>query len=224
MKKGNAIEVKNMTKKFKLYYDKPGTLKERLVFWNHKKAETRTVLDNINLEIKKGETVALIGVNGSGKSTLVGKLRQKYKLDSLHLTDKDPTTFEFYKSLLLKTNLVTDGDFIDEMVWSEVYSRKRSLNFRKFEKLVSLSNEVGAKIIVLTTPIDVLKGNLEERTEERKEILDSYLEKIDSMYRYYAGLCNAPIVDISDMTFDQFCRLYIEGNEFVKVKNNLTSN
>ena len=45
MKKNeNAIIVKNMTKKFKLFYDKPTTLKERLVFWNHKKAETRTVL------------------------------------------------------------------------------------------------------------------------------------------------------------------------------------
>lgn len=71
MKKQNAIEIKNMTKSFKLFYDKPSTLKERLVFWNHKKTETRTVLDDINIDIKKGETVALIGVNGSGKSTLL---------------------------------------------------------------------------------------------------------------------------------------------------------
>lgn len=71
-----AIRLTNLTKYFKVIYDKPLTLKERLIRLGRSEQEKRKIIDHVTIDIKKGESVALIGTNGSGKSTLL-KLMSK---------------------------------------------------------------------------------------------------------------------------------------------------
>lgn len=72
----NAIEVKGLKKRFKVYYDKGNSLKERALFLNRNKYETRWVLNGITFQVKKGEAVGLIGHNGCGKSTALKLLNR----------------------------------------------------------------------------------------------------------------------------------------------------
>ena len=82
MKSENAIEVHNITKKFKVYLDKGRTLKERTLFSGRRKYENREVLKGISFEVKKGEAIGLIGHNGCGKSTTLKMLTKIIYPDS----------------------------------------------------------------------------------------------------------------------------------------------
>lgn len=79
---GIAINVQNITKHFKIYPDKGGQLKERLLFRKRSRYEIRSVLNGISFQVKRGEAVGLIGHNGCGKSTTLKLLTRIMYPDS----------------------------------------------------------------------------------------------------------------------------------------------
>lgn len=66
-----AIKIENLTKIYKLY-DKPiDRLKESLSISKKNRHKDYYALRDINLEVKKGEILGIVGTNGSGKSTIL---------------------------------------------------------------------------------------------------------------------------------------------------------
>lgn len=66
-----AIKAENLSKIYKLY-DKPiDRMKESLSLSKKKYSREHYALNNISFEVKKGETIGILGTNGSGKSTLL---------------------------------------------------------------------------------------------------------------------------------------------------------
>ena len=81
-----AIEVKDVAKSFKVYFDKGSQLKERLLFFKRNKYEERRVLKGISFTVKRGEAIGLIGRNGCGKSTTLKLLTRIMYPDSGKIT------------------------------------------------------------------------------------------------------------------------------------------
>lgn len=67
------IIIKNLNMKFRISLEESSSLKEYLIriLMGKNKHRVLHALQDINLEIQKGEVVGIVGTNGSGKSTLL---------------------------------------------------------------------------------------------------------------------------------------------------------
>lgn len=67
----SSVIVENLSKRFKLYTERPPSLKHKLLSSSRGKPREHWALRDVSFEVPEGSMYALIGHNGSGKSTLL---------------------------------------------------------------------------------------------------------------------------------------------------------
>ncbi len=74
-----VIEIRNLRKEFLLSHSGAASVKTAVLWWKRQEVQKLHVLRGIDLDIARGESVAVLGRNGAGKSTLLSLLANVYK-------------------------------------------------------------------------------------------------------------------------------------------------
>jgi len=103
-----------------------GTVRMKNVAFRYPNAQGNYVLSDINLDIKKGETVAIIGSTGSGKTSLVNLIPRFYDavegevyVDGVNVKDWDLHALRQKIGFVLQKSELFSGTVSENIIWGK---------------------------------------------------------------------------------------------------------
>ena len=163
-----------------------------------------TVLHKINLKIKAGETVAIVGSTGAGKSTIINLLSRLYEFDSGEITIDNRSIRLFnLKELRKHIGVVLQDVFLFA---DSLYNNITLLNNKISKtKVIDAAKNIGVHDFISSLP-----GGYDYDVKERGAMLSSGQRQLIAFLRAYISNPEILVLDEATSSIDTYSEEIIQ--------------
>ncbi len=162
------------------------------------------VLKGINLNVKPGETVAIVGATGAGKSTIINLLNRFYEIDSgsIYIDNQNINDFQL-ESLRKQIAIVLQDVFL----FADTIHNNITLNNPAIsrEEVIEAAKKIGVHKFIKTLP-----NGYDYDVKERGVMLSSGQRQLIAFLRAYVSNPSILILDEATSSIDTYSEELIQ--------------
>jgi|TARA_B110000902_G_scaffold104988_1_gene124050 subfamily B ATP-binding cassette protein MsbA len=179
-----------------------GNIKFENVRFSYIKGEE--VLKGISLEVKEGQTVAIVGATGAGKSTIINLINRFYEIDSGEITvDTVPVQNYELESLRKQVAIVLQDVFLfSDSILNNITLKNDSISLAE---VTLAAKQIGIHEFIMTLP-----GNYSYNVKERGGMLSSGQRQLIAFLRAYVSKPSILILDEATSSVDSYAEQMIQ--------------
>ena len=166
--------------------------------------EEEEVLHGISFEVKKGETVAIVGATGAGKSTIINLLGRFYEINS-GCIEVDGIDIKDFKLTSLRSHIAVVLQ--DVFLFADTIANNISL---KDPSIKVADIQAAAKAILVDEFITSLPGGYEYNVKERGSMLSSGQRQLIAFLRAYVSNPSILVLDEATSSVDTYSEQLIQ--------------
>ena len=162
------------------------------------------VLKGISLDVKSGQTIAIVGATGAGKSTIINLINRFYEIESGTICVDDISIQEYNLESLRKQIAVVLQDvfLFSDSIFNNITLKNENISLEEVKKA---AKQIGVHDFIMTLP-----GNYQYNVKERGAMLSSGQRQLIAFLRAYVSQPSILILDEATSSVDSYAEKMIQ--------------
>ena len=162
------------------------------------------VLKGISLDVKSGQTIAIVGATGAGKSTIINLINRFYEIDSGTVCIDDIPIQEYaLENLRTQIAVVLQDVFLfSDSIFNNITLKNPNISLEEVKKA---AKQIGIHDFIMTLP-----GAYQYNVKERGAMLSSGQRQLIAFLRAYLSQPSILILDEATSSVDSYAERLIQ--------------